>query len=370
MKRKLFIVLLLISIQRRVDSQNLLLNGGFEEENICTEFKVNCAPEAWISSSDGFSNYFKDASRAYEGEHCLAIEAGNARAPFRRTFFRTQLVCGLKKGNKYRIELHVKSPHTILDSIGINFSNDDPLITRRPLQYIQPSLLFTQQGKTFLKDSSWQQVVLEYTATGNEVYMAIGNFSKKDITGPTGISLENHFFVFLDDISMVALNENERLCDNWQTVMQDLYDRDERHEFLKITLRRQAARPPVVLKPATILTVDTLVFPDVLFASGKKELQPSSYHLLDSFCINMGGKIIDSLVIEGHTDNTGTVEFNRQLSLGRAEAVAAYLRRCRWLVSPVIITRGWGSRRPVSDNKIPQGRQQNRRVEMLFYIRE
>ena len=79
-------------------SQNLLLNGGFEEENICTEYKMNCAPEAWLVNDDVFNNYFKDASRAYQGSHCMSIEAGRDRKTFKRTFIRAQLLCGLRKG--------------------------------------------------------------------------------------------------------------------------------------------------------------------------------------------------------------------------------------------------------------------------------
>src|SRR5436190_4629848 len=96
-------------------AQSLLLNGNFEEENICLEYKVNCAPEAWLTNDDVFNNYFKDATRAYQGWHCMSIEAGNAKKPFKRTFIRSQLLCGLRKGNHYRVELFVKSPHPILD---------------------------------------------------------------------------------------------------------------------------------------------------------------------------------------------------------------------------------------------------------------
>ena len=85
-------------------SQNLLLNGGFEEENICSEYHVNCAPEAWLINDDVFNNYFKDIDRAYEGSHCMSIEAGNAKKPYKRTFIRSQMLCGLRKGNKSRLE--------------------------------------------------------------------------------------------------------------------------------------------------------------------------------------------------------------------------------------------------------------------------
>src|SRR5688572_31182386 len=90
-------------------SQSLLLNGNFEEENICVEYKVNCAPEAWLTNDDVFNNYFKDPLRAYQGWHCMSIETGNAKKPFKRTFIRSQLLCGLRRGNQYRVEFFVKS---------------------------------------------------------------------------------------------------------------------------------------------------------------------------------------------------------------------------------------------------------------------
>ena len=56
---KLFFIFFLLRIPGFAFTQNLLLNGSFEEENICTEYKVNCAPEAWLTNDDVFNNYFK-----------------------------------------------------------------------------------------------------------------------------------------------------------------------------------------------------------------------------------------------------------------------------------------------------------------------
>jgi outer membrane protein OmpA-like peptidoglycan-associated protein len=352
-------------------SQNLLLNGGFEEENICTEYKVNCAPEAWISSSDGFNNYFRGGDRPYAGEHCMAIVAGHAKKPFYRTYIRSQLVCGLRKGSRYRISFYVKSPHAILDSIGIRFTAIDPLVETIALRSIRPAMVMATGGNRFVNDSSWQKVILDYTAVGNESFLTIGNFSRKDVTGPTRIERENFFFVFIDDITMIPLDPQERLCHNWQTTKQAIYDKDERHEYLRRYIKDKSPQPEtIVLSPNTIIVVDTLVFPGVLFATGKKDLQPASYALLDSFCRQMRGRTVDSLVLEGHTDNTGTVTGNEQLSRDRAASVEAYLRRCDHLSRVARTVRGKGSQEPVADNKTPAGRQQNRRVEMLFYIRE
>jgi outer membrane protein OmpA-like peptidoglycan-associated protein len=364
-------ILFLLLFSYHTYSQNLLFNGGFEEENICTEYKVNCAPEAWISNLDGFNNYFRGGDRPHGGTHCMAIVAGHAKKPFYRTFIRTQLICGLRKGSRYRLSLYVKSPHAILDSIGIRFTAIDPLIETVALRSMRPAMVFAAPGNRFAADSSWQQVTLDYTAVGSESFLAIGNFSKRDITGSTRIDKENFFFVFIDDVSMVPLDPNEQLCRNWQTTKQAIYDKDERHEYLRRYIKEKSYQPEtVVLSPNTITVVDTLVFPDVLFATGKKDLQLSSYALLDSFCRQMKGRVVDSLVIEGHTDNTGNVAGNEQLSRDRAASVENYLRNCGYLTRVVIVVRGKGSLEPVADNRTPTGRQQNRRVEMRFYIRE
>src|SRR5689334_18294715 len=85
-------------------SQNLLANGGFEEENICLEYHVNCAPEAWISSGDAFPNYIKNARIAFRGDHCVVIQAGFSFKSFQRTFIRSRLICGLRKNHQYKLE--------------------------------------------------------------------------------------------------------------------------------------------------------------------------------------------------------------------------------------------------------------------------
>jgi outer membrane protein OmpA-like peptidoglycan-associated protein len=350
-------------------SQELILNGGFEDENICTEFAVNCAPEAWITSGSALANYFTDPNRAYQSVHCMAVQAGHTTRPFERTFIRSQLLCRLKKGNEYRLSLLIKSSHPILDSIGAYFGPIEPLMERKPVHLLSASVYFGASN-TFKKDSSWQRVVADYTATGNEVFITIANYSRNDINGNTGISRRNQFHVFLDDISLVPLNPDEKLCSNWEDVKTKIYDFNPRHQFMWRMLRYYRDTLIVPLQPTAIIIADTLLLPDVLFATGKKDLQPASYPLLDSFCRQVTGRKIDSVVIEGHTDHTGTVAINEQLSAGRASAAANYLSRCAAFSSLSILTRPWGSRKPVTDNSTPANRQRNRRVEIFVYFRE
>jgi outer membrane protein OmpA-like peptidoglycan-associated protein len=168
------------------------------------------------------------------------------------------------------------------------------------------------------------------------------------------------------------VGRREGLCDGWQRNKRNIYDQDERHEFLRQSIRQNKDNPPlVIIRPFTSLErMDTLILPDVLFATGKSELREEGYRMLDSICNILRSKRIDSIVVEGHTDIIGTAQMNQKLSEDRAWTVEWAIRQ--WLDLPVqsIIARGWGGRKPVSDNDTAEGRQLNRRVELYVYTRE
>jgi outer membrane protein OmpA-like peptidoglycan-associated protein len=67
--------------------------------------------------------------------------------------------------------------------------------------------------------------------------------------------------------------------------------------------------------------------------------------------------------IDGHTDNTGTAEFNRMLSHERAQAVAVYLYK-KGIKPTNLYVNGYGEDIPIADNATADGRKQNRRVEI------
>ncbi len=104
---------------------------------------------------------------------------------------------------------------------------------------------------------------------------------------------------------------------------------------------------------------------NVTFATNSSDLSPSFFAVLDSV-----SKVLiefDQTVIEvaGHTDSTGTNEYNQSLSERRASSVAAYLTQ-RGVMGERLITVGMGEERPVADNSSASGRQANRRVEITL----
>lgn len=76
-----------------------------------------------------------------------------------------------------------------------------------------------------------------------------------------------------------------------------------------------------------------------------------------------------NIMVAGHTDNTGTEEYNQKLSEQRAMAVAEYAAFTGVEASRMTIV-GYGEGQPVADNSTVEGRQQNRRVEIAIWANE
>lgn len=103
------------------------------------------------------------------------------------------------------------------------------------------------------------------------------------------------------------------------------------------------------------------------FKSGSTILTKPSYKTLDDI-VALLTKFADvSLEIQGHTDNVGDEEMNKNLSQGRAQSAVDYLIRKGISVSRLRAV-GFGSEKPIADNKTKKGKAKNRRVELVpFY---
>jgi len=104
---------------------------------------------------------------------------------------------------------------------------------------------------------------------------------------------------------------------------------------------------------------------NITFATDSADLNAGFFDVLSSV-----GKVVNEfeqtvIEIAGHTDSTGSDQYNQQLSERRANAVAAYLQT-RNVRSDRIITVGAGESHPVASNDTAEGRQLNRRVELTL----
>jgi len=103
---------------------------------------------------------------------------------------------------------------------------------------------------------------------------------------------------------------------------------------------------------------------DVLFDSGKYTLRPLAREKLAKISGIVLGYPSLKLAVEGNTDSVGTEDFNQKLSEQRAEGVRTYLTQQGVPESSTTAT-GFGKTRPIASNDTSEGRQQNRRVELV-----
>lgn len=104
---------------------------------------------------------------------------------------------------------------------------------------------------------------------------------------------------------------------------------------------------------------------NVTFATNSSDLKPEFFSVLDSVALVL--KEFDKTLIEiaGHTDSTGSDQYNQALSERRAATVGRYLVT-RGVLEMRLIELGLGETRPVADNATPEGRALNRRVELTL----
>ena len=102
----------------------------------------------------------------------------------------------------------------------------------------------------------------------------------------------------------------------------------------------------------------------ILFDTGTDTLDESDKNVVAKMAKDLLSVGIDHLRIEGHTDNVGSADLNRTLSLRRAEVVAVEFSKNGVPVAN-IERKGYGFDKPIADNSSAQGRTQNRRVTVI-----
>lgn len=136
-------------------------------------------------------------------------------------------------------------------------------------------------------------------------------------------------------------------------------------------LDRQAAELQAEISDSRIRIINEgsqlrVVMPEgLLFATDSAEVQPSIRNDLFAVADNLNRYPGTRVEIVGHTDNTGSASYNQDLSERRAAAVAAILRGAG-VSGGRIVSYGRGESIPAASNLTPEGRAQNRRVEILI----
>ncbi|MCE3282716.1 MAG: OmpA family protein [Chitinophagaceae bacterium] len=363
--------------------QNLVANGGFEERNVCIEYQVTCAPEAWFFMPR-YAQMSPTESR--DGNHYEIIRMGEPRKETSvGNYIYTKMLCTLMPQAKYRLSFRIHIPTFDFDYLDLWIAPGEPGSRNHSL-YSRKRLITITPDSVTGNSKDWMQVNFTFTANGGERYLTIGNFQQKALLRAKRSSRKKRpVNYWIDEVRLVALDPALQTCPEYEAIKDQVYNNNFRHparfvEAIPIDSSLFPGRPKkdtVRIVPPIVPTVkptpsphpktDTLIVPDVLFEFNSSRLNPAFAARIDSLGERIRNIVFAKLRIEGHTDNVGTDAYNLKLSGERAVTIKTYLADKHPIASSMMETAGFGETRPRATNATANGRQLNRRVEIIIF---
>ena len=329
-------LILILSSLCSAQSQNLILNGDFEQ--LTVDSVINWEPIAGTPDILNLNNLVKDYvwetnKRFFKGVKSRGF-IGYAFDDVDSEVISTPIISPLIKDSIYAVRLTFLTGHRCLNglnTITIGITKDKLRKSNKPGPYALNTVDLISDTEQ-IEGGKWHQLETTYKALGGERYLSLGNFNGA-----------NKKYAKSAEEIMVG-EERSKSC-NYLIID-------------KIELLHNTASPKrEVISDKPLVTIE-----DVAFDFGKWEIKPSHFDEL-----NRAISVIESqegkFIITGYTDNVGTYESNLLLSKRRASAVKRYFVN-KGMEENRFIVIGKGEASPRSDNSTEAGRTQNRRVEI------
>jgi len=364
-------------------SQNLIINGAFEDGNTCQEFNLPCGPSAWVTLPVKTKVVFYGTENKKATNHHFGLILENIKNPFNgRTYIETMLCEPLVPGQRYRLTMRCYTGPAPFERAGVLLSNDEIIDGIDTLEKLRPTFDITAdsvQDKSDLK--KWVTVQYTFTADGGEQFLMMGNFSKDYSPRKPEYAHDGFGDIVLSVDDIVLAPVQGRLADidtSCAVIKRRLYDQHLRHTpylyLLGLAKKTPSVPPAEVAKqtpepkaaePVAPKIYDTLL--RVPFDVNSSVLDTYYTNALDSVLRKVLSGPFKDIIIVGHTDNTGPKALNKRLSLHRARTVAAYFIAHGKIPAGKIQVSGMADAQPIAPNDTPEGRHQNRRVEIIVH---
>jgi outer membrane protein OmpA-like peptidoglycan-associated protein len=344
----------------RAGAQNLLVNTGFEELNVCEELQQQCSPEGWFNIRPAAPPIVEHNAvpRPFSGGDLLIVPVENVYSPVvKRPFVYTMFCCPLQKDKIYKLSFYLNTAGKKFYGIDFCLSKKEFISDSASAELLRPSIHISEEDVTN-ELNGWKFIETVYKAKGDEKFFLVGNLAKDTFQFPPAQKMNRagDVFYFIDDISFAPVKP-EPPCATYAVSRQRLYNQNRRHSEYALVEPEHSL--PLIL-------TDTVVVPGVYFETNKSILKPVFKKLIDSLMKKLADKNIQKILIEGHTDDRGTEEKNDKLSKARAESVMKYLLQRMPEIKSRIYAEGKGENFPKADNATEKGRAVNRRVEIIL----
>lgn len=371
------LILLFIFISIKVNSQNLLPNGDFKEQQTCIEFDQKCAPMGWRLTSADPPTYYRE----FEGEDSTAhtawttFVAFSLTEKFYREYLQAPVLCPLIKGEKYLFSITLRPERFAIREFGVKFKDTSTINGVNMLLMETPDFIFADKNYLHKKKNEWLTLTYEYTARGNERYILIGNFKPDEDTDYKPIKAEKFSMkiaYYVKNVSLTSVR-NLPLCD-YSGLLQRLRNDRYRHslfslQFFQDSLAIQATKPKKTRNVLPLAKSDSTIkppaLPTIYFDFDQYALREQSVAELSPVISYLQLHSEVNIAISGHTDDTGLQDYNTSLALKRAETIKEYLIS-QGIASSRITSNGYGETNPAASNQTVKGRRLNRRAELHF----
>jgi OOP family OmpA-OmpF porin len=341
----------IIPLQTFAQNSNLIPNPGFEEYWELPDGKNRgkyCLSQWTVPFEAGAGDYYHrkakpgyqpennkyGSQKPFEGEAMSAI----CNFPGFREFLQTKFTSTLRRDSIYQFTVRISCADEmklgeVLTDFGVVFFpaevdefDGEPLLKEPPAMYWRNENGFTDK-------EHWIELTQTYKAKGNERVLLFGSFHWNDsLTGKIygNVNYKRYTHYYIDGF-----------------------------ELRKITQVKAQTNQDEKL----FVNTDLLVLRNLLFATASDKLDTNSTAELDMLAAYLLRHPEKKIRITGHTDSEGDSAANMALSKARAASVKQYLIK-KGISAVHLQTTGKGENEPVMPNNTPEGRQQNRRVEI------
>ena len=361
----------------------LLLNGGFEDINTCTEYKSECGVEGWFYLKEVKAQMLlNETHTGLLGANSFGIFLNWAGYTGFTPVIGTLLPCGLQPGKKYIFKgmIQARLPNKLLLEPGFCTGEKFFVPGRAFSKTLSPQAI---PSLTPVPETDYFSFSYTFTADKQARYLTFGCFIREDstqtgkkITGNPTISLR------LDNFQLIPEDPAESVCADYEANKELIYAYDYRHRDMDYALfgkgdlgirfsedpERFSTRVISDPGPPFIPRTDTLQLGDVFFDFNQSRLKAPAIEMLTRYFSDPAANgDIDSIRIEGHTDSIGSDERNIRLSAARCQSVKKWLLDRQVQEDSRLFILPYGRSRPVASNTSAAGRAQNRRVELIIF---
>ena len=256
-----------------------------------------------------------------------------------------------------------------LTAVGVSFSQqkdakgckDHPLISRMKNYYLQACEKSFNSFEFYVKEGTKAQ---EGERTKLQYYLQEGS------PQPSFLQIRRNYGNAMKEIGGAILFDEDRrstfkVTKAGKEIWIALEAFNEGRNYELVVLEMEPMTQEVTADAMyTALNKDGFVALYINFDTGRSDIKSESKGIIDQIAALLQAHPELKVSIEGHTDNVGSPQSNKTLSMQRAKSVANAVAQ-KGITAARLNAVGWGQEKPIADNRSEEGRAKNRRVEIV-----